>query len=39
MTYLAAAAFTLISFAGICHGERRSAAAWMDRWRRERAAR
>jgi hypothetical protein len=39
MIYLAASAFTLISFALICDGEVRAAAAWMDRERRKRGRR
>lgn len=39
MIYLAYAAFTVFTVAGICGGEKRAAAAWMDHWRRKRAAR
>lgn len=39
MTYLACAAINVIIVAGICGGEKRAAAVWMDQWRRKRAAR
>jgi len=39
MIYLAYAAFTMLAVAGICGGEKRAAAAWMDQWRRKRARR